>query len=81
MLPVGRWEQLKGFLVVGLGLHKVELHHVQVAIGSLGCSGRGPPGRRDLLEMLRGPLIRWLASLKSRSAKGKFTASTACWAC
>ena len=75
MLPVGRWEQLKGFLVVGLGLHKVELHHVQVAIGSLGCSGRGPPGRRDLLEMLRGPLIP-LAGLVHSNSTSEPRAST-----
>lgn len=71
MLPVGRWEQLKGFLVVGLGLHKVELHHVQVAIGSLGCSGRGPPGRRDLLEMLRGPLIPLAGLIEKPFGQGK----------
>ena len=57
MFLVGRWEQLKGFLVVGLGVHKVELNHLQIAIGSLGRSGRAQPDRRALLEVLSGLLI------------------------
>ena len=57
MFLVEGWEHLKSFLVVGLGLHKVELHHVQVAIGSLGRSSRDQPDRRNLLEMLSGLFI------------------------
>ena len=71
MCLVGGWEQLKGFLIVGVSLHKVELHHLQVAIDSPSCSGRAQPGRRDLLEALSDLLIPLARVIEQTLGQGK----------